>query len=332
MKALVLSGGGALGAFEAGAIQTLVGAGEEFDLICGTSIGAINASFAAQDKIDQLAELWHGIGGLKPPVIDYLQQVQYAIDLADEFDKVKHGNIFGLAPLVERWMQIGSKEAFLNLCGIVKPDAIENILTTNLSLNSLKRSLVVTATDLTHGASEAFFAFRGTNSATMQAAFTTAPGVVAHEITTDIAFVLAVRASAAIPGAFVPVEMNLGIAGNKAFVDGGVANNVPVSLAAKAKANEITVIMLQPPQSKLPNYSTTNLVEIGMASFTVMQQTLLLQNMMSVNEDPNVSIKYVAPNAQLPVSVLGFSDQKGIDQAFDAGVEAARQATALAKS
>ncbi len=90
--------------------------------------------------------------------------------------------------------------------------------------------------------------------------------------------------------------------------------------------------MLQPPQSKLPNYPTTNLAEIGMASFTVMQQTLLLQNMLSVNEDPNVSVKYVAPGAQLPVSVLGFSDQKGINRAFDAGVEAGKKATALAKS
>lgn len=90
------------------------------------------------------------------------------------------------------------------------------------------------------------------------------------------------------------------------------------SLAARAKANEITVIMLQPPQSKLPNY--------------VMQQTLLLQNMLSVNEDPNVSVKYVAPGAQLPVSVLGFSDQKGINRAFDAGVEAGKKAAALAKS
>ena len=44
MKALVLSGGGALGAFEAGAIQSLRDSGDGFDLVCGSSISAINAS------------------------------------------------------------------------------------------------------------------------------------------------------------------------------------------------------------------------------------------------------------------------------------------------
>jgi|GEM_PF-6126943 len=46
MKALVLSGGGARGAYEAGLVCGLANAGERFDLVCGTSIGAINASFS----------------------------------------------------------------------------------------------------------------------------------------------------------------------------------------------------------------------------------------------------------------------------------------------
>ncbi|HTC30198.1 MAG TPA: patatin-like phospholipase family protein [Candidatus Acidoferrum sp.] len=332
MKALVLSGGGALGAFEAGALKALTDAGEEFDLICGTSIGAINASFAAQDKVDQLAGLWRGIASLNPPVIDYVDQVQYAIDVADELEKVERLNLAGFLPLVERWMQIGSKKAFLGLLGAIKPDAIENILSQNLNINELKRSLVVTATDLTRGSSEAFYAFRGPDGAAMQRSFTSTPGVVSHEITTSDQFALTVRASAAIPGAFVPVAMNLGTAGNKAFVDGGVANNVPVGLAADAGATDITVMMLQPPQATLPNYPTSNLIEIGMASFTVMQQTLLLQDTLSVNRNPSVRVRYVAPTAQLPVSVLGFNDQSGIDQAFAAGAEAAKKIVELAKS
>ena len=40
MKALVLSGGGARGAYEAGVACGLVAAGEQFDLVCSTSIGA----------------------------------------------------------------------------------------------------------------------------------------------------------------------------------------------------------------------------------------------------------------------------------------------------
>ncbi|HZH02813.1 MAG TPA: patatin-like phospholipase family protein, partial [Myxococcaceae bacterium] len=52
--ALVLSGGGARGAYEAGVIRYLreelpisVRARVRFDLLCGTSVGAINACFLA---------------------------------------------------------------------------------------------------------------------------------------------------------------------------------------------------------------------------------------------------------------------------------------------
>ncbi|HEU5478748.1 MAG TPA: patatin-like phospholipase family protein, partial [Candidatus Tumulicola sp.] len=49
MKALVLSGGGAHGAYEAGVAQSLLQR-ERFDVICGVSIGAINAALIAAGK------------------------------------------------------------------------------------------------------------------------------------------------------------------------------------------------------------------------------------------------------------------------------------------
>ena len=42
--ALVLAGGGARGAYEAGVWQALTELGVEFDMVCGTSVGAINAA------------------------------------------------------------------------------------------------------------------------------------------------------------------------------------------------------------------------------------------------------------------------------------------------
>lgn len=51
MKALILSGGGARGAYEAGAALALL-QHERFDIICGTSIGAINGAFIAQDDAE----------------------------------------------------------------------------------------------------------------------------------------------------------------------------------------------------------------------------------------------------------------------------------------
>jgi NTE family protein len=59
---LVLQGGGALGAYQAGVYQALHEAGIEPDWIIGTSIGAINASLIAgnapQDRLARLRQFW----------------------------------------------------------------------------------------------------------------------------------------------------------------------------------------------------------------------------------------------------------------------------------
>jgi NTE family protein len=60
--ALVLQGGGALGAYQGGVYQALHEAGIEPDWIIGTSIGAINASIITgnrpEDRLDRLREFW----------------------------------------------------------------------------------------------------------------------------------------------------------------------------------------------------------------------------------------------------------------------------------
>jgi NTE family protein len=62
---LVLQGGGALGAYQAGVYQALHEAGIEPDWIIGTSIGAINASLIAGNaptqRMERLKEFWDGM-------------------------------------------------------------------------------------------------------------------------------------------------------------------------------------------------------------------------------------------------------------------------------
>ncbi|MCR4879355.1 MAG: patatin-like phospholipase family protein [Bacilli bacterium] len=55
---LVLAGGGALGAYEVGVYEVLKQLGYKFDIITGTSIGAINASFIASGQFEKALELW----------------------------------------------------------------------------------------------------------------------------------------------------------------------------------------------------------------------------------------------------------------------------------
>src|SRR5262245_32553491 len=63
--ALVLQGGGALGAYQAGVYQALHEAGIEPDWVSGVSIGAINASLIAGNpprrRLDHLRAFWERI-------------------------------------------------------------------------------------------------------------------------------------------------------------------------------------------------------------------------------------------------------------------------------
>ena len=56
--ALVLSGGGSRGAYEAGACQALAELGIEIDIITGTSVGAINAAMVTQGELELATKLW----------------------------------------------------------------------------------------------------------------------------------------------------------------------------------------------------------------------------------------------------------------------------------
>ncbi|MCI0519896.1 MAG: patatin-like phospholipase family protein, partial [Chloroflexi bacterium] len=62
--AFVLSGGGARGALQVGALQALLAAGVRPDLLVGASIGAVNAAFLAvhgfsAKSLEKLAAVWH---------------------------------------------------------------------------------------------------------------------------------------------------------------------------------------------------------------------------------------------------------------------------------
>jgi len=76
---LVLQGGGALGAYQAGVYQALHEAGIEPDWVIGTSIGAINASLIAgnepADRPERLKEFWGRIE--QNPIFDVMSNLPW---------------------------------------------------------------------------------------------------------------------------------------------------------------------------------------------------------------------------------------------------------------
>jgi NTE family protein len=73
-KALVLQGGGALGAYQAGVYEALLDSGPKLDWVAGVSIGAVNAALIAgnapEQRVNKLTEFWQlvssGIGQSVP--------------------------------------------------------------------------------------------------------------------------------------------------------------------------------------------------------------------------------------------------------------------------
>ena len=91
---LVLQGGGALGAYQAGVYQALHEAGLEPDWVIGTSIGAINASLIAGNKPDQrLAKLeafWNRV--VHNPALEIRREYSRGRPRLVELDDIDDGN------------------------------------------------------------------------------------------------------------------------------------------------------------------------------------------------------------------------------------------------
>lgn len=83
--ALLLQGGGALGAYQAGVYQGLAESEIEPDWIAGISIGAINSAIIAgnapEDRVKQLRGFWEAIT-TSPPALGFLSWMQCSGDLS----------------------------------------------------------------------------------------------------------------------------------------------------------------------------------------------------------------------------------------------------------
>jgi len=80
-RILLLQGGGALGAYQAGAYEGLVEAGVAPDWVVGISIGGINAALIAgnppERRVERLREFWHRLSAHAPlPRVPWLDRVR----------------------------------------------------------------------------------------------------------------------------------------------------------------------------------------------------------------------------------------------------------------
>jgi NTE family protein len=117
----------------------------------------------------------------------------------------------------------------------------------------------------------------------------------------------AVRASSAIPGVFQPVDHQ-----GKLLVDGGVVDNVPVSVARERGAELVIAVDIG---QQVINFNITNLLDVMLQSIAIMSA----ENAKNRKKDADVLI---APKIG-DVGMLDFSQKK---RCMQAGIDATEQA------
>lgn len=210
--ALVLSGGGARGAYEAGVLHGIAhilgrphGVPVIFDLIAGTSVGAINATYLASKAhrgdlgVDELIAMWTGLSVRK--------------HIRPRLRVLRGRSLLKVEPFE----------------GIVQRGVDWPALRTNISSGVL-RGLFLAALHIDSGRTTIFADVSPETDFVPSAD----PRRVAvrDRITTDH-----VLASAAIPGVFPPRRVGDGM-----FYDGGLRFNTPMSPVLRAGAERIVVV------------------------------------------------------------------------------------------
>ncbi len=110
-RAVALSGGGSRGAYEAGAWRSLAENGVDYQLVTGTSIGALNGALMAQGDYDLAQELWDTITvenvmadgiNLEPSIEKMLDQKGDLMAFLKKYVHYKGADITPLKELLDR--------------------------------------------------------------------------------------------------------------------------------------------------------------------------------------------------------------------------------------
>jgi len=160
---LVMQGGGSLGAYECGVYKTLAKRGIKFDIIAGTSIGAVNAAIIAGSKNDdepatKLEDFWLNVAEkITPSVLpDSLRCMVSSIHAA------MYGNLKTFMPL---WfMMPNPNENFFSYYGspyLYSITPLKNTLLNYIDFAKINNPtniprLIITSTDIQKSASVTF--------------------------------------------------------------------------------------------------------------------------------------------------------------------------------
>jgi predicted acylesterase/phospholipase RssA len=315
-SALVLSGGGARGAYEAGVIEGLANAagvrdGEAlpgFDVVIGTSIGAINGWFVATAQYSALRRAWqdvsastlfrpkHQYAALENPSSGVLSRVVESLSLLSSLNRTMSG-IFDSGP-VKDWIRAN-----------VRPDQrpVVPFYFNAADIRNKRAAYFYVSGQDTDGDSTQSVTC-SVEGVSGMAAVTQAAGPMLHD---------ALYASIALPLLLDPIKLCVGGV-DGLFVDGGSCDNSAIDVA-RVLACRINVILVDPATAE---FNPQNAVEAGFGSFNLLQRHALDASLRSAY--------FETAGKRLFQQSATRSDQRAyLDSVFDVDLGIMRPASAM---
>lgn len=231
--ALILEGGGAKGAFEAGVIQYLRDKNIKIDLVGGTSVGALNAACFAFGKITELMELWKNISSEKVYNLNSLVKYIFNRDfLSNLFSKKLISRIWDMPSILDN---SPLEESIKKLFGDLQ------IQESNKSSNI---PLYITAFNLNSGRVDYF------------------------DMDSEVKVVDALMATSAIQIAFPVRKIN-----EKYYIDGGNGANLPLRKAIDDDCDRLIIARTNLPQEEIKKDFKSGFQAMTRAYFSTFSQS-----------------------------------------------------------
>jgi predicted acylesterase/phospholipase RssA len=339
--ALVLGGGGACGAYEAGIVEALrraagVSDGEPIpgvDVVCGTSIGALNGWFTATAQYSRLASLWHGVAA------------EGVFEVKRRFAAATAHKGFILTQIIQALTL--AKGLTTNVQGILDGDRLAQWIAINVDANTpVVVPFCFTVTNLDKARAELqlrvpFVPTSGQRIATIDRLRFSVGSNVTVRLVPDDDLHAALQATATMPVLFDPVVMTSPEGDKDRYIDGGVSDNDPIDVG-RALAEAVNTVLVDPLKAKPVPYA--NALSIAVGAFGVAQSRIfaaslreayletqgkrLLSGLASTDDQRrfedsllDVDLSIMRPLADLPVQTVEFDRQDKIDAAYQQGMD-----------
>jgi predicted acylesterase/phospholipase RssA len=351
-RALVLTGGVNRGAYQAGVIAGLAefaglrdGDPLPYDILAGTSIGALNGYFVAAAQYSKLTAIWLEI----PRRRVFRLKPQYGRVLVESS---------GVGTRLYQGLSL-AYGMLHNVKGVMDAQIIRSMLHEYIDpAQPIHMPLFFAATNMTRRRSELFYRPGTTEigrqrQARIDASLRDRPGRRRTRMADDSILHEALLSSVALPIAFDPILIPSADGSGELdeYIDGGMLNNAAIGLAQRTSA-VAHVIDVDPPEHDEPAQKYANSLDIALGLFGMMQDTItkyatLYAYAESVlyADDPTAArsagfadeslplrIEFIAPLEELPGELGDFEDGDAIAEMLRIGREDARRGFAPFKA